>query len=44
MNINVNDESVIWAPRKISAYDVMTGVQGRGTARLFNPRPFIEAA
>ena len=32
-----------WAPRKISAYGMMIGVHGRGTARLFDPRPQIEA-
>src|ERR1700730_1217968 len=31
------------APRKISAYGMMIGVHGRGTARLFDPRPLIEA-
>jgi hypothetical protein len=31
------------APRKISAYGMMIGVHGRGTARLFDPRRLIEA-
>jgi hypothetical protein len=33
----------IRAPRKISAYGMMIGIHGRGTARLFDPRPLIEA-
>ncbi len=31
------------APRKIPAYGILIGVHGRGTARLFDPRPLIEA-
>jgi hypothetical protein len=34
---------IIKAPRKISAYGMMIGVHGRGTARLFDPLPLIEA-
>jgi hypothetical protein len=43
LGFTLNQSARARAPRKISAYGMMIGIHGRGTARLFDPRPLIEA-